>query len=96
MAVACLDFFVPICTQSILFIRVIAVYPPRELTWSRRVLIYGTLSGIQLARLANAIVDFVKTAKMINKAPNFVVAEQVAWTLPYVKVEFILQLAYDV
>ncbi|KAI1795281.1 hypothetical protein LXA43DRAFT_939146 [Ganoderma leucocontextum] len=96
LAVTCLYFFVPISTQSILLVRVIAVYPPRGISRAQQLLIYGTFTTIQTTRLVNAIIDFVKTAWMIENTTNFVMAEQAAWRLPYVKVEFILQLVYDV
>ena len=96
MAITCLYFFVPICTQSILLVRVIAVYPPRQINWAQRVVIYGTFTTVQTARMSNAIIDFVKTAQLISSTSDFLVAEESAWRMPYVKVEFILQLVYDV
>lgn len=59
-------------------------------------LIYGTFTTIQTARLVNAILDFMKTAQIVDNTTNFAGAEHHILTLPYVKVEFILQLVYDV
>ncbi|TBU44841.1 hypothetical protein BD309DRAFT_957429 [Dichomitus squalens] len=96
LATTCLYFFIPICTQAILLFRVIAVYPPRFLSWARRALIYGTFGALLVARFVNSILDFHKTAQMIENTNDFAVAIESAWTLPYVKVELVLQLAHNV
>ena len=96
LALTYLYSIIPICSQSILLIRVLAVYPPRQLTWARRFLIYGTLAALQTARVVNIILDFVKTTQTIHATKNFIEVELSVWKVPYVKVEIILQLAYDV
>ncbi|KAM5541492.1 hypothetical protein V8D89_004682 [Ganoderma adspersum] len=53
LPLAFLSCFIPICTQSILLIRILAVYPPRVLPWKKNLLIYGVLLVVLAARIIN-------------------------------------------
>ena len=92
----CLFFLVPLSVQCVLLVRIFAVYPPYTLSWPRRILIYGTLGTIMVARVCNAAIDVHKVDVGARTSHNWVAAAQLAWGLPYSKVDVFLQLAFDV
>ncbi|RDX48920.1 hypothetical protein OH76DRAFT_1404109 [Lentinus brumalis] len=92
----CLYFLIPICVQCILLIRIIAVYPPYSLSWTRGVLIYGTLGAIMVARIINVSFSFHKIDEAARRLRNWEAVGHIAWVLPNSRVEWILQLFYDV
>ena len=91
----CLYFFIPICVQCILLVRILAVYPPRTLSWSLWAAIYGPLTAVIIVRIVNASIAFRKIAEGTDKYQDAYVAAQIAWNLPYAKAEWFLQLLYD-
>lgn len=95
MVNTCLYFSIPICTQSILFLRVVAVYPPREVTWRQNIIIYGTFGALITARLANDIANFVYSGRLISRSSDASPVWAAEWRLPYVKVELVLQLSHN-
>ncbi|KAI0691677.1 hypothetical protein C8Q76DRAFT_634634 [Earliella scabrosa] len=96
IAMTCLYFFIPICVQCILLVRILAVYPPRTLSWSLWAAIYGPLTAVIVVRIVNASIAFRKIAEGTDKYQDAYVAAQIAWNLPYAKAEWFLQLLYDI
>lgn len=96
--VAIIGFYIliPICVQCILLLRIIAVYPPYALTLVRRVLIYGTLVALLIARVINAGIGLHKLTVDAKKTRDWEVIGSASWALPNSRVEWFLQLFYDV
>ncbi|RDX46052.1 hypothetical protein OH76DRAFT_1356743 [Lentinus brumalis] len=91
-----LYFFIPVCVQCILFVRIVAVYPPRTLSWIRTVAIYGSLSAIAIARLANVGVALKRVQDGSRGSDSPWVAATVGWHVPSAKAELFMGLLYDV
>ncbi|KAJ6623566.1 hypothetical protein B0H10DRAFT_2010538 [Mycena sp. CBHHK59/15] len=91
VAMGCLTVGIPIFVESILVIRLLAVYPPartsRLLLWS----IFGPLFIIKVARVVNAVIFMVEYAKLARQFPNPIEAGQVTWHKPGEKIEWFLQ-----
>ena len=85
-----LSYLIPICTQSILVIRILAVYPPRELRWTKNLLIYGVLAVVLVTRIVNMGFFLQQTITDSDK-PSDVFS---AWKSPFVRVDWFLQLFY--
>ncbi|RPD76870.1 hypothetical protein L226DRAFT_459885 [Lentinus tigrinus ALCF2SS1-7] len=92
----CLYFLIPICVQSILLVRIVAVYPPYTLSWTRKILIYGTLGAIMVARIINVSFSFHKINEAARRLRDWEAVGHIAWVLPNSRVEWFLQLFYDV
>ena len=88
-------FFVPICVQCILLVRIVAVYPPRTLTWTGWLLVYGTLIVLVAARLVNMSLAFNEIVGGARRSASALVVGEIAWKSPYAKAEWFLQLSYD-
>lgn len=83
-------------TQSILLIRVYAVYPPRVLSWPRILLIYAPIVALKIARIVNIIIFVIHINDNIKGNPfGGLDAGPVSWSLPYAKVEWFLQVFDD-
>ncbi|KAI0751545.1 hypothetical protein C8Q80DRAFT_1098839, partial [Daedaleopsis nitida] len=80
----------------ILLIRIIAVYPPRTLSWVACACIYGILTVIMVARIVNVFIAFREILEATVASNNAYVAAEAAWNSPYVRVEWALQLCYDI
>ena len=87
----CVSFFIPVCTQSILLIRILAVYPPRLLTWKKNLLIYGTLASVQTSRFINMGLYFNQVISVLNRSSDAFTS----WHISFVRAEMFLQLFYD-
>ncbi|RPD58594.1 hypothetical protein L227DRAFT_576978 [Lentinus tigrinus ALCF2SS1-6] len=86
---------IPICVQCILLLRIVAVYPPYALSLIRRILIYGTLGAILIARVINAGIGLHKLAQDAERTRDWEVIGHLSWILPNSRVEWFLQLFYD-
>ena len=64
----CMSFLIPVCVQSILIIRVIAVYPPRMLSLGRNLLIYGIFIALSIARIVNMALFLSNVSRDINQS----------------------------
>ncbi|KAI0691630.1 hypothetical protein C8Q76DRAFT_758730 [Earliella scabrosa] len=95
-ALTCMYFFIPICVQCILLVRIIAVYPPRTLTVAGWVVIYGTLIVVTIARFVNIALALNIIVDSAHQSSSALVTGQIVWNMPYTKVEWFLQLFYDV
>ncbi|KAI0655741.1 hypothetical protein C8Q70DRAFT_887464, partial [Cubamyces menziesii] len=91
-ALTCLMILAPFCAELVLILRVIAVYPARSVSWSTRLLVYSPIAVLKAARIANIVVCVVKFVHLSTHAQDFSQTGQTAWNLPYVKVEWFLQL----
>ena len=90
-ALTCLNFFIPICIETILLIRIIAVYPPRLQTLTKNILIYGVLASMQLGRLINMALFFKTVIITMRTSANAFIGVK----LPSARAEWFLQLMYD-
>ncbi|EJF58932.1 hypothetical protein DICSQDRAFT_128637 [Dichomitus squalens LYAD-421 SS1] len=87
----------PICVQTILLFRIIAVYPPRSLPIATCIGLYGPAIAMKAARVANACYLIYSTQRGKEGVPKTVASQSAAiWTSPYAKSEWFLQLADDV
>ena len=89
------EFLLPVCVQGILLIRLVAVYRPSELSWSRNFAIYVPIVVFKIARLVNA---GLATQHLLSQMPTdagVIVAAQIVWGTIYVKIEWFLQLFDD-
>lgn len=71
------------------------MYPPYTLTTVRRVLIYGTLGALLIARVVNAGIGLHKLTQDAQKYRDWEVIGHLSWVLPNSRVEWFLQLFYD-
>ncbi|RPD75857.1 hypothetical protein L226DRAFT_443216, partial [Lentinus tigrinus ALCF2SS1-7] len=51
IALTSLYFFIPLCVQCILFVRIFAVYPPQTISRMLALMIYGTTMALTVARI---------------------------------------------
>ena len=83
-----------LCTflaECILIIRVVAVYPPSQLSPLRKIAIYGTIVLFKLARIANVAVETAVLHQITKQVVNPVEIGQRAQHTPYTRVEWFLQ-----
>ncbi|KAM5539667.1 hypothetical protein V8D89_006776 [Ganoderma adspersum] len=91
-----MSFLVPVCVQSVLIIRVVAVYPPRMLSWTRCMLIYGTFAALSVARIVNMTLYLDKVSKEISRTnADTLTISAYAFSIPNGKIEWILQMVND-
>ncbi len=86
---------VPICVQTILFLRVLAVYPPHQQSLLVRFGMYGPAAAMKIARVVNAGCLLY----MVQRGPGgkTIVGQSAAvWNSPFSKSELCLQLVDDV
>ncbi|KAM5531178.1 hypothetical protein V8D89_015148 [Ganoderma adspersum] len=89
-ALVILSYFIPICTQSILLIRIFAVYPLRLLSWKKNLLVYGVLGVALMARTINMGFCLHQIIADLQKSVDIFVG----WTSPFVRADWFLQLFY--
>ncbi|KAI0324812.1 hypothetical protein GY45DRAFT_1375242 [Cubamyces sp. BRFM 1775] len=90
-ASACMLNLAPWFAEFILVVRVLAVYPPRLMSWSSRIFVYAPIAVFKTARIANLIDFLVAWGQLTKHAFNPLVTSQEAWELPNAKIEWILQ-----
>ena len=96
IVLAVLVFFIPTFVQSILLVRVLAVYPPRRLPWSRIFTIYTPIVLIKTARLINQCFLAVNMVKATRGTPlGGLESGPVIWRQPYARVGWFLQIFDD-
>ncbi|KAM5530900.1 hypothetical protein V8D89_015432 [Ganoderma adspersum] len=89
----------PICVQTILFLRVLIVYPPRQFTLRLRFGVYGPGIALKAARAANVayLLYTVQSSSSKSGVPRTILGESAAvWTSPFAKSELFLQLVDDI
>ncbi|KAI1787118.1 hypothetical protein LXA43DRAFT_738876 [Ganoderma leucocontextum] len=95
IAFACLEVLVPMLADTVLLLRVVAVYHPRQLRSTACVAgIYVPIAAIKVARMIVEILFVVQwTRAIVHHGPeNIVEAGQEAWLSPYPKAAWVLQL----
>ncbi|KAI0351191.1 hypothetical protein OH77DRAFT_1429988 [Trametes cingulata] len=90
-AYACMTILVPMFAELVLLFRVVAVYPPRVLSWRKVILIYTPIVAVKMARVANEAIFIAKWVDLTKHTVNPLLTGQEAWSLPYAKVEWFLQ-----
>ena len=92
-----MSFLIPVCVQSILIVRVVAVYPPRMQTRLRNLLIYGGFVVISVARIINMVLFLKKTARQIatSQSADTLTISLYTMRLPNGRAEWILQSVND-
>ena len=90
-----LYFFIPVCVQCILFVRIYAVYPPRTISRPLFVAIYGTLGAMTLARIANISVALKRISDASRLSPDSWAVTTVGRHVPSVTAELSMSLVYD-
>ena len=94
-AMTVLFFLAPICVQAILLVRVFAVYPLHTLTRCHILMVYGVLLSVLVARTINLSFAIASIVEGSRHLANTYSASEVEWKLPNAKVEWCLQLFYD-
>ncbi|PIL26383.1 hypothetical protein GSI_12140 [Ganoderma sinense ZZ0214-1] len=85
-----LSYLVPICTQAILLVRILAVYPPRILTWKKNLLVYGVLAVVLTARIINMGVYLNQILSELRESTDAFVA----WKSAFIRIDWFLELFY--
>ncbi|PIL26386.1 hypothetical protein GSI_12143 [Ganoderma sinense ZZ0214-1] len=85
----------PICVQTILFLRVLAVYPPHQQSVLVRYGVYGPAVAMKLARVVNAAY-LLYIVQRGNGAKTIAGQSAAVWGSPFAKSELSLQLLDDV
>jgi len=88
---AILTAMVPFFTDLILLVRVLAVYPPRDITRLSAVVVYLPISCMKIGRLINFVLFWSEWFPLIREGGNPIIVSQEAWNRPYEKIEWILQ-----
>ena len=84
---------IPLFADTILLLRVIAVYPPRLLSKASIAAVYGPVSVIKVARLVNIVMFAVHWASQLGDNPTSIFqAGQDAWNSPFPKIEWMFML----
>ena len=91
IAFAVLIVLIPFLVESILIIRVFAVYPLRTLSILHAVAIYGPIAAFKIARIINFSLFWHAWFPLLAKPGNPVELSQQAWNRPYTKIEWFLQ-----
>ncbi|KAH9938977.1 uncharacterized protein BXZ73DRAFT_44292 [Epithele typhae] len=84
-------FLCPFFAEGVLILRVVAVYPPAQLSWPKRVAIYGTIAAFKIARIGNFVQATVQLWDFMQNNPDPAAAALVAQVQPWPKVEWFLQ-----
>lgn len=85
---------IPMFTDAILIIRVLAVYPPMTLSLARRICVYGPICIFKLARLGNSIAFVVRWIQGVrsNASGGVFQLGQASFNTPFPKIEWVLML----
>ena len=84
---------IPMLSEFILLLRVLAVYPPRRLSRRSIAAVYGPIAVLKTARLINNIIFAVRWVESATgDSRNVLEAGQASWSLPFTKIEWFLML----
>ncbi|KAI0655753.1 hypothetical protein C8Q70DRAFT_923107 [Cubamyces menziesii] len=86
-----MTIFAPFCAEFVLVFRVVAVYPPRIISWPMRALVYAPVASLKTARVINIIIFIVQWVQQKEHLNSPLLRGQAAWSLPNIKLEWILQ-----
>ncbi|RPD52581.1 hypothetical protein L227DRAFT_558556 [Lentinus tigrinus ALCF2SS1-6] len=95
VALSGLYFFIPVCVQCILFVRIFAVYPPQTISRLRAVAIYGTLLAMTVARVVNLAIALKEMNDASRHAANAFAITTVGAHIPSIMAELSMGLVYD-
>nr|VWP02054.1 Uncharacterized protein [Ganoderma boninense] len=85
---------VPLCVESVLILKVVAVYPPRLLSGTRCLALYLPIALLKAARVTNAAY-FIYLLLQGPHAQNALSLAEFVWHMPNGKVEWLMQLIDD-
>ncbi|KAJ6613934.1 hypothetical protein B0H10DRAFT_2269227 [Mycena sp. CBHHK59/15] len=84
--------YLPVFMDTILFVRLLAVYPPQSISWVRRVVVFGPPITFKIVRVSNLVVFLVKWAQLVKGSDTPLFAGQALWgTQPWTKIEWFFQ-----
>ena len=89
-----MEIITPLIAELALVVRVVAVYPPFVIPVFQRASIYGTITLIKLAHVANIISACVVLGRSAGSSSLAwqVSSATVAWTLPQTRAEWFLHI----
>ena len=91
-----MSFLIPVCVQSVLIVRVVAVYPPRMQSWARNLFIYGAFIALSIARITNMGLFLRTVSQEINSSgADTLTISLYAQRLPNGRAEWIMQSTND-
>ncbi|KAI0640904.1 hypothetical protein C8Q79DRAFT_1003985 [Trametes meyenii] len=90
-AFAFMCILVPMFAELILLFRVVAVWPPRALSWRARLAVYVPVVAFKVARIVNDAMFIAKWVQLKRHTVDPLLTGQEAWSLPNAKVEWFLQ-----
>ncbi|KAI0669089.1 hypothetical protein C8Q78DRAFT_958983, partial [Trametes maxima] len=90
-AFAFMCILVPMFAELILLFRVVAVWPPRALSWRTRLAVYVPVIVFKVARIVNDAMFIAKWVQLKRHTVDPLLTGQEAWSLPNAKVEWFLQ-----
>ncbi|KAI0323312.1 hypothetical protein GY45DRAFT_1264816 [Cubamyces sp. BRFM 1775] len=86
-----MTIFAPFCAEFVLVFRVVAVHPPSIMSWPARILVYFPVASFKTARVVNIIIFIVQWVQRKQHLDNPLLRGQAAWSLPNIKIEWVLQ-----
>ncbi|KAF7328830.1 hypothetical protein MVEN_02512100 [Mycena venus] len=87
-----LIMYLPVFVDTILLIRLYVVYPPRTISWTRCLIVFGPPLTFKIVRVANLIVFLVQWNSFLQERESPLVAGQTLWgSQPWVKIEWFFQ-----
>ncbi|TFK86952.1 hypothetical protein K466DRAFT_523255 [Polyporus arcularius HHB13444] len=95
-ALSGLYFFIPVCVQCILFVRIFAVYPPRSISRLLAFTLYGTLFAMTVARVVNLVITLIRMSDAAHHAASAWAVLGVGRRIPSVTAELSMGLLYDI
>ncbi|KAJ7278118.1 hypothetical protein C8J57DRAFT_1060122 [Mycena rebaudengoi] len=87
-----LNLFIPVLMDTILIVRLFAVYPPRSISWPRRCVVFVPPITFKIIRTANLIIFLIKWTKLIHDGESPLFGGQALWgDQPWTKIEWFFQ-----
>ncbi|KAJ7693216.1 hypothetical protein B0H17DRAFT_839329, partial [Mycena rosella] len=85
--------YMPVLMDTILIVRLFAVYPPHMVSWPRRCAIFGPPIIFKLLRVANLMIFIIKWTRLIKDYETPILAGQVLWGSdePWTRIEWFSQ-----
>ncbi|KAJ7645927.1 hypothetical protein DFH06DRAFT_1332867 [Mycena polygramma] len=84
--------YLPVLIDMILLFRLYVVYPPRSLSWTRRLVVFGPPVTFKIVRVVNLIVFLVQWTSLVQARESPLVAGQTLWgAQPWTKIEWFFQ-----
>lgn len=84
---------IPVLVETILVIRVLAVYPPRQLPPKTLAMVYIPIIALKVGRLSDMLVFFITFFPTVaNGTLNAITLGQKSWNSPTAKVAWTLQM----